>query len=392
VWLVALGLVIGAGPVRAQTPFTALGLGYPVAPVDGRSAGLGGARVGLFGGSFSLTNPADMTQHTAPSFAVTFSGEGVDISGGRDLINTGRERFPVIRAIAPFGKWSAGIAFGSVFDQDWTVRFDDTLHLADGNVSFEETREHDGGVSTIDLSLARKLGPASVGVSLQRLTGSLRQTFNRAFNLPTGRAPSLGATGGSEILSYSGVRVKLGGSFELGGRALVSGVATLPSTLTASPEDSTAASADVDLPATLQMGASAWIVPKLLVAGSAGWGQWSKVGEIRGARAHDIMWYGGGIEFQGLSVLGGRLPIRFGARRAELPFSIGTRTLDETAITGGFGWSFRNGSAEVNVGFESGTRGDIARDGLEESFQRATVSFSLRQLRRSFTSPRFGSP
>jgi len=386
--LLAVGFLIGAGPATAQTPLTALGLGYPVPPVDGRSAALGGTGIGLFGGSFSLVNPADMTQHQNSSFGVTFSGENVDIAGGQDFINTGRERFPVIRAVAPVNQWRIGIAFGSAYDQDWTVRFNDTLHLADGNVSFEETREHDGGISTIDLSLARSLGAASVGISAQRLTGSLRETFNRAFNLPTGRAPSLGATGGSDILSYSAFRVKLGANMKVGRRVLVSGVATLPSTLTADPQDSTAASADVDLPATVQFGASAWVVPKLLVAGSLGWGQWSKLGTIRGARAHDTMWYGGGIEFQGLSVLGGRLPVRFGARRTELPFSLASGTLDETAITGGFGWSFLDGSAEVNVGFESGTRGDISSDGLEESFQRVTVSFVLRQLKRSFSSPR----
>lgn len=382
--LLAIGLFLIPGVARAQTPLTAIGLGYPVVPVDGRAAGLGGTGLGLLGGSFSLINPADMTQHTSPSFGLSFAGEEVDIEGGRAPIDIGRQRFTVIRAMAPYRGWSLGIAFGGAFDQDWTVRFQDTLHLFDGDVPFEETREHDGGISTIDFSAARRVGHVSLGVSAQRLTGSLRQTFNRAFKLPKGEAPSLGATGGSTILSYGAWRFKMGAGIQVGDRFMVSGVVTLPSTLTVERQDSTRASVDVDLPASVEVGASARVTSNLLVAGSAGWGGWSDVGDIRDSQSHDITWFGAGLEYTALTLFGGELPVRLGARRTELPFSLGDEALDETAITGGFGWIFRGGAAEVNLGIEVGTRGDILADGVEEGFQRFTVSFSLRQFARSF--------
>ena len=58
---VALGLMLlfaPAQPLRAQTPFTAIGSGYPTQAVDARASALGSATVALLGGSYSLPNNA----------------------------------------------------------------------------------------------------------------------------------------------------------------------------------------------------------------------------------------------------------------------------------------------------------------------------------------------
>ena len=158
-------LICGVQPLGAQTPITSVGLGYRVEPVDGRAAALGGTGIGLLGGTFSLRNPADLLLHAEPGFGISFSGESVTVEGDGGSLDTGRERFTTIRALVPFSGWAVGLAFGAEFDQDWSIRFQDTLVLADGSVPFEETREHDGGISSIDLSVARRLGPVGVGVS-----------------------------------------------------------------------------------------------------------------------------------------------------------------------------------------------------------------------------------
>lgn len=373
---------LAAGPAAAQTPITAVGLGYPVSPADGRAAALGGTGVGLLGGTFSLASPADLTQHTAPGFGLAFSGEGVTVEGTGQSFDSGRERFTVVRAIAPFGDWAVAIAFGGDFDQDWRALFQDTLALADGTtVPFEESREHDGGISRIDASLARRIGPLSVGVSVQRLTGSLRQTFTRTFEESTDGGPPLITTGGSQRLTYRAWRFRGGAGISVGDRVLLSGVLSTGGDLTIDPDDEerVTPSTTLGLPTSIEVGASVRVVPRLLIAASGGWSDWSSVGEVGGDRAHDVMWMGGGIEYTGLRLLGGDVPLRIGARRAELPFSPGEETLDETAVTGGFGWLFRGGTAGVHVGLEFGTRGDFAAQGLEESFRRATISFELRQ-------------
>lgn len=380
-------LIWGAQPLGGQTPITSVGLGYPVEPVDGRSAALGGTGIGLLGGTFSLRSPADLLLHAEPGFGMSFSGEAVTVEGEDGSLDTGRERFTTIRALVPFGDWAVAFGFGSEFDQDWSVRFQDTLVLADGSVPFEEAREHDGGISSIDLSVARRLGPLGVGVSAQRLTGSLRQTFFRAFGLPLGTAPVLAGIADGQEVAYRAWRFKAGASIAVSDRFVVSGSFGLGGTLHATVLDGDGSDAEFDLPTTLEIGGSARLSDRLLVTAAGGWGGWSVVTPRDGGpgsafTSHDVNWMGGGIEYRGLSLLGGGLPIRFGARRADLPFSLGAEGLDESAITGGFGWEFQDGLAVLDLSFEAGRRGDLASQGLEESFQRMTLSFTLRQRRR----------
>ncbi len=124
------------------------------------------------------------------------------------------------------------------------------------------------------------------------------------------------------------------------------------------------------------------MIDELLLVGGAGWAEWSVVEGLEGgARAHDTFWGGVGIEWEGFRLLGGQIPLRLGARRAELPFSFADTSIDETAITAGLGWIFRQGLAALHLALEVGKRGDVAVDGLEESFRRLTISFTLRQPR-----------
>ncbi len=383
--LVRVGLAVVAGlwlpaVAWAQVPITSAGLGYPVAPVDGRAAALGSTGIGLLGGTFSLRNPADLSEHVFPGFGLALVTEGVDLKGPEASDETGRQRFAVIRAVAPFGSWTVGLGFGGELDQDWVARFQDTLSVESGRFPFVESREHDGGVAAIDLSLARRFGPVSIGVSAQRLTGSLRQTFFRDFQ-PTESGPVLLDVGGSQLLDYGGWRVKGGVAVNVGDRVMVSGVVGVPGALTAEPEDSTKSAREFDLPRTFEVGASAQVLDELLLAAGAGWADWSVVEGLEEVLAHDTFWSGVGIEWAGFRLLGGQVPLRLGARRAELPFSFGDASIDEAAITGGLGWIFRQGTAALHLAFEAGKRGDMAADGLEESFRRLTISFTLRQPR-----------
>ncbi len=376
----ALLLAACAVGVEAQAPITAVGLGYRVDPIDGRAAALGGTGIGLLGGSFSIRNPADLTQHEHPGFGLSFSGESVTLrSDGGDL-DTGRERFTTIRALVPFSDWAASVAFGGAFDQDWAARFRDTLLLADGRVPFEEAREHDGGISAIDVSLARRFGALSVGISGQRLTGSLRQSFVRTFEAPLDGAPALANTAGAQSVSYGAWRLRGGATLAVGERLLFSAVVGHGGKLEAESTDSVVVLAEVDLPTTFEAGASARLTDRVLVTAAGGWVGWAVAGDLSDASSHDVTWYGGGVEYDGLSLLGGELPVRLGARRADLPFSMGSEPIGERAVTGGFGWIFRQGQAAVDLGFEFGSRGDLDSDGLEESFRRLTLSFTLRQI------------
>ena len=381
---VVAALAASPGAAFAQTPITAVGLGYPVAPVDGRSAALGGSGSGLLGGSYSLSNPADLLLHTEPGFSVSLASEGVTLEGEGHSLNTGRGRFTTIRALVPSNDWAFSLAFGGEFDQDWSNILQDTLRLNDGMVPYEETREHNGGISTIDASLARRIGPLGIGVSAQRLTGSLRQSFFRQFDDPIGGAPVLGGIVGARELSWRAWRFRGGGSIRLGDR-MVAGVSLgTGGTLYATPEAAEEPEAEFDLPTSIELGGSVRVTDQLLLTAGGGRAGWSAVGSRDAAagsafQSHDIVWLGGGLEYGALSLLGGRLPLRVGWRRTGLPFSRGSEALEESAFTGGFGWEFQEGLAVFDLAFESGSRGDVATAGFAESFRRVTLSFSLRQ-------------
>lgn len=389
-FLAVCGLAAGAPRgTAAQTPFTATGLGYPVPPVDARAAALGTTGVGLLGSTFSLRNPAEIAYHPLSGVIVTLAPEAVEVEGPRRSNDTGRSRFSVIRAVVKMDDWAMAIGFGSELDQDYEVRFEDTLAVTAGTFPFEEVREHDGGVSTIDFSLARRLGPLSLGVGVQRLTGSLRQSFIRRFQPDVegqGLAPR--PIQMESRVSYGAWRVRGGAAVNLGDRVMVGGAVSRTTELR-SRADTTGAASNVTvpedrafpMPASVEVGASVLVVRDVLLTGAGGWSGWSRLdGAIEGTAARDVRWGGAGVEFGGLEVIGMFVPLRVGGRWARLPFFPEDREQPtERALSLGFGAIFRGGLAEVNLAGEVGRRGDLAESGIEESFRRLTVSFVLRQ-------------
>jgi hypothetical protein len=160
---------------------------------------------------------------------------------------------------------------------------------------------------------------------------------------------------------------------------MVSGAVGLTGNLNAEPQDSTVAARAFDLPTTIELGASVLLVDSLMVSAAGGWAGWSTVDGLDDEIAHDTKWGGVGLEYRSLHILGFDTPLRFGVRRSDLPFSFGEGVLDETAFSAGAGFIFRQGQAAVDLAFEFGRRGDFDEAGIEESFRRLTVSFTLRQ-------------
>ncbi len=84
---------------------------------------------------------------------------------------------------------------------------------------------------------------------------------------------------------------------------------------------------------------------------------------------------GGGVELEGLRLVGRPLPVRFGARLTQLPFAwAGDDFADERALTAGAGIRFAGGAALLDLAGERGTR---AGGTLDESFWRVSLSLQL---------------
>lgn len=382
---VAAGLLAGAA--GAQTPSTSVGLGYPTPPLDARSAALGGVGVGLLGGTFSIANPADLAVFSEAALSVTAAPEAVSPEGAQN--DTGRSRFPAIRAVIPVGSWTGSVGFASHLDQDWRFTDRDTLDISAGRFPFEQRRENDGGVSAVDVSLGRSVGPLSVGVSYQLLTGSLRQDLVRQFSVSVDSTlPAPARVEQNATWSYSGWRLKGGLGLQISDRVRISGVYTWAGDLEAEPDsvvvvdgEPTTSPRTYAMPASARVGASARLTDGLLLAAGGGVTRWSEAdADLREERARDVYWGGGGVEYGGLDLLGVPLDVRAGARWRELPFRLPGRAFaDERAVSMGLGTQFSGGIASLDLALELGSRGTLSRTGFEESFRRLTFTATIRQ-------------
>jgi hypothetical protein len=255
----------------------------------------------------------------------------------------------------------------------------DTLSTSFGRFEFEELRTRDGGLSQIDVSVARRLGPVSVGFGVQRLTGSLRQRLRRRFTVDVDSSGSLpGSVLEGSRTDYAGWAFQAGGNASFANRVLVSGSFFWATDL-AAKESEGLFERTFELPRGFELGASGRIGDRLMLTAGGGWSGWSDTASpFTGAEAVDATWFGGGLEY--VTVMGSLpLALRLGARKRDLPFRLSERAQpSEQAITFGFGSQFA-GRARIDLGFEVGSRGNLETADVEESFFAGTFTFAISQ-------------
>lgn len=369
----------------AQTPVTQLGLGYPVPPLDARSAALGGTGLGLFGGSFSMRNPADLTVFTNPAIGGTLAPEAVTLKTVDGEQSTGRSRFVVAQGVLPYRAWRLGFNINSELDQDWDVVLTDTLRTGFGDYPYFERRQHDGGISSVGLTVAYQLGPLGIGIEGSALTGNRRQVFARSFDPAIGDPTNqiVGALGEARF-AFSGWRFKGGVSGRLGRRAMLSAVLTTYTALEVQKDTFgiKLPKTQFDMPYEVAVGGSVLLTPTLMLAAGGGWKGWSVTDfTLSNTESADVTWAGGGLEYVGVRLLNMPVPLRIGYRYTDLPFYNGDfEQLSEQAVTFGFGARIAGGRAIMDLGFEIGSRGDLVTTGAEESFQRISLSLGINSL------------
>ncbi|MEE9208225.1 MAG: hypothetical protein V3U67_07615 [Gemmatimonadota bacterium] len=377
-WLALVGNPVA---LTGQVPVTSLGLGVPVAPTDARAAALGGAGVGLLGGSLTLLSPSDLTGIKGNVIGLSFNPERITLvtAGGEDRAK--RSRIGLMQAVVPVGQWVVGVGLRSQLDQDFLVVFPDTLRTSFGEFPFEERREHDGGISSLDISLARRVGPLTIGVTAGPIFGALRQVLSRRFEVdPTGVLPTLTPVEDFAKLTYASSRVRGGLSFEAADRFRLSGMVGWTAALEADQQE-TGITQEFQMPIEVAFGGSARLSPELLVAASGGWIQWSRAkADFRSVGVASVLWAGGGFEWNHLTLGSARVPLRLGYRFADLPFyPRGRQQAKETAFTFGLGLAAAGGRAVFDLSGEVGSRGDAAESGFDESFTRGVLTISIRR-------------
>lgn len=379
----ALGLAAPAA--QAQSGLSARGLGYPLEGLDARARGLGGITTGLAEPHHSLVNPAAAVGLPAAGLSVTFQGDEISsVSAGRDQTFS-TARFPAIQAAFPIGGRFVGtLGYASVLDHNWNVRRTDSMVFAGEKREVQDIFRAEGGAARLRVGAGYQLLPrVDVGVGLDVYTGAARDSSLRVISGLTNVALQ-----GTDY-KWRGVGFSAGARWR-GSALSLSAAVSGGGKLTAEASDSGAVSKDYSLPLVFDAGASARVTQQTMAALSVRYGQWSSLddelvtgisagdGAGYGGGAQDVLQVAGGLEYEGLRLVGRPIPVRLGGRFTQLPFrwSPEAEFPDERAVTGGLGILFAGGAAALELGGERGWRGGDAAQ-LDESFWRLSFSLSL---------------
>lgn len=377
-------LAILPGSAAGQSLFGVAGLGFPLEPIDARARGMGSLGVGLFGPSLLPGDPAVAQALRIPMITATLQPSWVTREGPAVDQQYGTNRFPLIGVAYPFGSVNgiATLTFSSVMDQRWEVVRESSVELAGVEVPITDTFRSDGGISVVRLGWSHRVtGTLAVGATVGSYLGDSRRTFRRTFD-----AAALGDTVGSVDFEtdgrwrYTGPTVSLGASWDATELIRVAGSAIWSGNLSASAQGETMSrSRNFDLPMEFRLGASGNLSSGLALNVGVQYADWSGIDDdFEDVASVGTVWsFGGGIEWDGPSLLGRNFPFRAGYRRRDLPFRFEGAAPTESAFAAGLGLSFLEAEelplARIDIAVEIGDREAAS---VSESFTRAT--FTLR--------------
>jgi hypothetical protein len=352
VLLPLLLLALPAVATAQGSQFGVRGLGYPGRGLAVRSIGTGGA-FGLFDPE-SSQNPAALGSiGTVTSvFTATEGFRQVENPAGSASIRD--IRFPQLMIAGPVPQLPAalGFSFSNYTNRDFTLASSQVIDIRGEPVSVTDTLSSRGGLNDFRLGGAYRLHRRwGVGFGFHILTGSTRLTSTRIFNDPDFLPSRQRAE-----LSFAGVGASIGFIHQLGSSFGVAAVARSDGYL--KMDRDSARVGTVDLPYTFGLGLRWRPRPRLDLSAQSLVRTWS------GANS-DLLLLGGNGSRNTVEVAAGgeytldpkrpfRLPIRFGAHYATLPFPLvqGGEQAKEFGIAGGSGTRFAQDRAGVDVAVE----------------------------------------
>jgi len=357
--LIALCLSL-ASPVSGQSLLSIQGSGLPVAGVDARARALGGVGVGLTGPQLTATDPAAATDLIAPIVVFAYEGSSASVAENGSGGDFNAHRFPLVGVSYPVPSFGVvSVTFSSLLDQEWQNEQSLTLDLdgSGGQALVTDVFASAGGLSALEVGVARRFGSISVGARAGRYLGSLQRTLTRSFDsLTVGTAPTPFQTGG--LWRYSGFTGIVGASAPVGAIGHLAVSYRLGGTATATPSDDTqGAGSELTVPAELRLGGSVLLSPLLTASAGFERSDWSDAS----ATGRSGWAVGGGVEWAGARILGKDGALRLGARRASLPFvPSGSDSATESFFSGGVGIGLVESDSgllgAVDFGFELGSR------------------------------------
>ena len=363
---VAAALLLAVYPsnrlMAQDSQFGIRGLGTP-----GKSESV---RARSTGGAFAPFDPfsplldaslADVRRITAGVIGAT-SWRSVDAGGANASLRG--TRFPAFVLAGPITKRiTLGGGFATYLDRTFGVLTQDTIVLRGVPEPISDELRSDGAISDLRLAAATRLRSwLAVGAGIHLITGSTRVSAIRRFNDSTtyrnstsrdevaygGRGASLSAL--ADITQD--LRLAIWGRSDTRLRASIGGVTK----------------ANDDLPLSYGAGIRWHPGSQVGLAGAVAWHKWA-AGSSPPPNSHDTFEWSLGTELGPPGT-----PLRFGARRGQLPFGIG-KAPTEFGIAGGLGKVFSGGRGRLDIGVE---RLDRKGSGLNERVWTLLLGLTVR--------------
>lgn len=386
--MILVATLLVAAPARAQSLFSARGLGMPVQPVDARARALGGVGVGLFGLNMSMVNPAEIAGYTRRGVTAAVQPMSTDITIGDASDHVNGSRFPLMHAVLPIGsRVVLGLGYGASYDQFWAIESQDTIMIGDSRVGVTDVVRSDGGLGHARLTAAVMVTHNfALGAAIGLHTGSLERQVDRTFGDSTIYNPFT-----TQIRwEYSGLIGAVGARWDPDPALRLAASATFGGDVDAEGKEGDAVSRTFSTPLRVAFGASGLLGTELIATLGAEWSQAESEADAGAglplATADQTWRVGGGIEWSGRRDATRTFPIRIGGSWANLPYHLADEEkASEWTIGGGIGLRLTDAAREpyaaADVTIERGSRSGFAspsiESGIEESFWRVTISLSL---------------
>lgn len=354
--LAALGGAPTILPAQSSL-FGVRGLGLPGRPLTAATRGTGGA-VGLFDGE-SDVNPAAMAalDNVTASFAIAPSWRKWESPAGTADLRESRFPLMYVGGPIPGSKVGVGISIGSYADRDFTLTSSDTISLRGAPVGITDTVNSRGGLNEIRVAAGVALGGrTTIGGGVYWITGSSRIDSRRAFS-----DSSYLAIRQSAELSYqgfglsAGILHQLSPSVQLAALIRTDGKATI--------DLDSARAFTVDLPWTVGAGVKIRTSRRINLAAQAVYRTWSGANSdlvaqgAPGARNTMELNIGGEVVRKLRSP--SSLPLRWGVRFAQLPFSVlPGGSAKELSVSAGTGMRFAQRRAGIDLAVEHAWRSE----------------------------------
>lgn len=342
--------LLAAGPAAAQNSvYGLIGIGFPGDPLAVRARSLGGGM-----GAFDPTSALNPATAAGLGRLVAGGAGGTTLrryTAGDSSISGLREtRFPfgVFGGRIPGTPLSFAVSFSTYAERTFDVTTTGTQVLRGDTLEVTDRVASDGSITDFRGALAfRPWRRLLVGGAFHLLGGSSRLITGRTFS-SADYAPYVERS----QLAFSGTGFSAGvvllptSAIELAAAARVDGELETKS--------GSRSAGTVQLPVSLSGGVRLTPIPGLSLASTATRRSWSRAQPdlFAPSRAFDTWEIGSGIELSRPGARGPTLPIRFGVRYRQLPFSNVATQPTETVITGGTGVLLAGGRASLDASVE----------------------------------------